>query len=987
MTRDEASKESEEILNSPAARVDPAPSPKVVLPPLAPSRYEPLTKLLSEIDVHGQQLLDVFLSKSFASYFELSLQFPQALLDVTQEVNSSILQVIYEDRPRKTTSLLAIRKRFFTAVEKLIDQYNTLLDAGDMKTGISWYVYRLQKDLASFPGTIPISYSKKDFKAKPDDSPALKWLKFRRNMRASLSSGIVRADLHYRDAMQYYMRDGRFEFLLSWLEAFRKESLQSLADVESYIALCDEKFDSLFEFTRSGTLTVAQWEDVTSEISDKANALLNKQRQTAELFRDRLRVEFRNNIDHLRTHLEQVDANHLTRIINSDKALHRTQRNNILAFADDWQKKMALASRRISLEAMLRSLKSQINHDLKEFRQQVASNLTTIVLDPIGHTLAQLEGWKEGQRDTKSLTKLDGKSARAAMEEDFKALSDKLMQYSRGLPDRKSVWAPLPQSSDAAEPLRFAEMSIPVKRLAQHALEHNFLSPLHHEINTLLEALSEAAFNINDQLSLTSFNLENSNANDTDATTLQNIISAIEEIKPEESAIREKKHELSVKVRVLLEELFALLTVDNMAATAAHFGDISRDARKEKVISRLGGLGERIKKFVVEKFLILIYSRSEGIRIARQIADRDEAGSITERTLDVVSKVTPDPKIINALPHYYHNLFSGRSSIGENFWITRDPEEKIIKRVVDHYLGGHHGGIMVTGERNSGKTALCKRIVEKHFSSNRKFHLFAPGDGSVRPEEFISSLGETTGVGSDLPGIMNSLPYHSVIVIHDLELWWERTPDGMRVVELIMDMIGAYGDRILFIINMNNFTSDLIHAATDFREKFIGVIRATPLSSLELKNMILTRHRSSGLEFYLDNGKTDISEISLARMFNHYFNYADGNPGVAMNAWLNSIIKVEEDRLMVRPPRQPDIEVLELLPAGWNVILLQLVLHKRMSVEKLLRVFKNDYPGLAMELTSLVRAGLAVKRPDGCYILNPYVEPFLVRAFKQKEWL
>src|SRR5690606_29096835 len=140
-------------------------------------------------------------------------------------------------------------------------------------------------------------------------------------------------------------------------------------------------------------------------------------------------------------------------------------------------------------------------------------------------------------------------------------------------------------------------------------------------------------------------------------------------------------------------------------------------------------------------------------------------------------------KIINALPHYYHNLFSGRSSIGENFWIIRDPEEKIIKRVVDNYLEGHHGGIMVTGERNSGKTALCKRIVEKHFSSNRKFHLFAPGDGSVRPEEFIASLGETTGVSSDLPGIMNSLPYHSVIVIHDLELWWERTPDGMRVVE------------------------------------------------------------------------------------------------------------------------------------------------------------------------------------------------------------
>lgn len=988
MSKDDATKESEEILNPPAARVGPITSREVALPALTPSRYEPLTKLLAEIDVHGQQLLRVFFRKSFTGYFELSRQFPQALLDVTQEINSSILQVIYEDKPRKGASLLAIKKRFFAATEKLIDQYRTLLDEGDMKTGIQWYIYRLQKDLAAFPTTVTITYSKNDIRSRPGESPALKWLKFRRNLLALISKGTVRADLHYREAMQYYMRDGRFEFLLSWLEAFRTESLQSLAEVESYIARCDEKFDSLFEFTRSGTLTVAQWEQATLEMTGEANALVGRQVQIAELFNDRLRVEFRTNIDHLRTHLEQIDANHLTRIINHDKKLHRTQRDKILLFAGDWHETMVLASGRISLHAVLRSFKWQIDHDLKNFRQETASNLATVVQEPLGRTLSQLETWKQGQRDEKTLRKLEWKPAKEAIEEDFKMLSDKLMQNSKGLPDKKSVWAPLPPSPESAETERFGEMNIPVRRLTQHYIEHNFLSPLHDEIDSLFEDLRNSVFNINDQLSLTLFNIENSNIDSAvEAAVPQIIVNAIEEIKPEESVIREKKHELSVRISALLEELFRLLTVDGMVATTVDFGYVSRDARKVKVISRLGRLGETIRKFFVEKFLILIYSRSEGIRIARQIAASDEAGSITERALDLVGRVTPDPKIINALPHYYLNLFSGRSTIGENFWVIRDSEEKIIARAVEHYLEGHHGGIMVAGERNSGKTALCKRIVEKHFSDNKRFHLFASGDGSAKPDDFIAKLGEATGVSSDLPGIMNSLPYHTVIVIHDLELWWERTPEGMRVVEMIMDMIAAYSDRILFIINMNVFTSDLIHATNDFRERFIGVIRCTPLTSLELKNMILSRHRSSGLEFSLDNVNGDISEIALARMFNYYFNYADGNPGLAMNAWLNSITRVEGNRLMVRPPRQPDTEVLEALPAGWNVVLVQLALHKRMSVDKLLRVFGSDYPGLEMDLTSLVRAGLAEKRIDGCYALNPYAEPFLVRAFKQKEWL
>lgn len=987
MSKDDAAKQSEEILSSPA-RVYPMPSGEVALPALTPSRYEPLTKLLAEIDVHGQQLLRVFFRKSFAGYFELSRQFPQALLEVTEEINSSILQVIYEDKPRKGASLLSIKKRFFAATEKLIDQYRTLLDHGDMKTGIQWYIYRLQKDLAAFPATVTISYSKNDFRSRPGDSPALKWLKFRRNLLTSLSKGTVRAELHYRDAMQYYMRDGRFEFLLSWLEAFKTESLQSLAEVESYIARCDKKFDTLFEFTRSGTLTVSQWEEATLEMTGEANALISRQVQIAELFRDRLRVEFRTNIDHLRTHLEQIDANHLTRIINNDKKLHRTQRDKILIFADDWRETMELASGRISLHAALRSFKWQIDHDLKEFRHEIAGDLTTVVLEPLALILSQLEAWKQGQRDEKKLRKLEWKSAREAIEKDFKTLSDKLIQSSKGLPDKKSVWALLPPSPESPETDRFGEMNIPVRRLTQHYLEHNFLSPLHDEIDSLFEDVRNSVFNINDQLSLTLFNIENSNAdNAADAFVPQFIVNAIEDIKPEESAIRQKKHELSVKISALLEELFRMLTVDGMVATTVDFGYVSRDARKDLVLSRLGRMGDGIRKFFVEKFLILIYSRSEGIRIARQIATSDEAGSITERALDLVGKVTPDSRVINALPHYYLNLFSGRSSIGENFWVARDSEEKTIARVVEHYLEGHHGGIMVAGERNSGKTALCKRIVEKHFGDNKVFHVFASGDGSSEPDAFAAKLGEVTGINSDLPGIMNSLPHRTVIVIHDLELWWERTSEGMRVVEMIMDMIAAYSDRVLFIINMNIFTSDLIHAANHFRERFIGVIRCTPLSSLELKNMILTRHRSSGLEFSVDNRNGKISEITLARLFNYYFSYADGNPGLAMNAWLNSITSVEGNRLVIKPPRQPDTEVLELLPAVWNVILLQLVLHKRMSLEKLLRVFRNDHPGLEMDLTSLLRAGLAEKRIDGCYALNPYVEPFLVRAFKQKEWL
>jgi hypothetical protein len=983
MNKDAASN-NEELLNAPTSRVDPPVASEVVLPPLTPSRYEPLTRLLTEVDVHGRQLLRVFFQKAFSGYFELSRQFPQALLDVIQEVNSSILQVIYEDRPRKEVSLMTIKKRFFAAAEKLVDQYNQLLDASDMKTGIHWYVYRLQKDLTAFPVAVSIAYKREDFRIRPKDSPSLKWLKFRRNVRALLSGGTVRARIHYREAMQYYMRDGRFEFLLSWLEAFRKESLQTLTDIESYIGFCDEQFDNLFQLTRSDTLTVAQWEEATREMADRADEIVKKQGQVATLFFDRLLVEFRINIDHLRTHLEQIDANHLTRIINSDKALHRRQRDRVLAFADEWRKTMGLAAARISLHTTLRQFKWQIDHDFKEFRRRIDNHLTTAVLEPVAATLTQLDAWREGYRDNKGLKKLEWKSVHLLLEKDYKAFSDRLMQNSKSLPDNITVLASS-TPTESNEGGTYSGINVPVRRLAQHYLEYNFLSPLHDEIEGFCKNLKENVVNMNDQLSLTLFSIDNSNAED--LATPQIIANAIDEIRQEESAAKKSKHELSLGFSALTEKLFEALTVNAMVATSVDFGYISRDARQKKVMSKIGHLGRTLRRFFVDKILILIYSRSEGIRITRQIAARSDSGSVTDRVLEVVSQVTPDPKIIGALPHYYLNLFSGRSNIGDAFWIARESDDRMIAQKVEQYLSGHHGGILVTGERNAGKTAICRRIAEKHFSHSKQFHLFPSSDGSARPEDFLAKLQEATGVRSDMTGIMNSLPHHTVVVINDLELWWERTPQGMGAVEMIMDMISAYSDRIFFIANINPYAGDLINAINGFKERFIGVMPCSPMSSMDLKNLILTRHRSSGLEFVLDNGKSDVSEIALARLFNDYFNYTEGNPGVAMHAWLSNIIRVEENRLVIRSPRRPDTEALDALPAAWNVILLQLILHKRMSEAKLLRVFRDDFPDLLTHLRSLVRAGLIGRDIDGCYALNNFVEPFLIRIFKQKDWL
>src|SRR5690606_19311429 len=188
--------------------------------------------------------------------------------------------------------------------------------------------------------------------------------------------------------------------------------------------------------------------------------------------------------------------------------------------------------------------------------------------------------------------KLEGQSINLVLEKDFKTFSDRVMQSSKALPDTRTVLA----SAESSE-----SISIPVRRLTQYYLEYNFLSPLHDEIEGFSKSLQDNVVNINDQLSLTLFSIDNSNADDIAAPQI--IANAIDEITQEESAARKNKHELSLGFGALGEKLFQALTVNAMVAASVEFGYISRDARQKKVISKIDRLGRTIRKFFIDKIL------------------------------------------------------------------------------------------------------------------------------------------------------------------------------------------------------------------------------------------------------------------------------------------------------------------------------------------------------------------------------------------------
>ena len=150
----------------------------------------------------------------------------------------------------------------------------------------------------------------------------------------------------------------------------------------------------------------------------------------------------------------------------------------------------------------------------------------------------------------------------------------------------------------------------------------------------------------------------------------------------------------------------------------------------------------------------------------------------------------------------------------------------------------------------------------------------------------------------------------------------------------------------------------------------------------------MRRHRSSGLKFYLNNRMEDeLSEIRVAGLFHKYFNFSEGNPGTALLAWYVNIDKIADGSISIRNPELPDTKVLDGLDDEWKTLLIQFILHKRLTLTRLERIYSRDDRRERGILNALLRTGIVQERNEGLFIINPYIEPHLIKVLKSEDLL
>ena len=969
------------------------PDQEIELPELHHSKYSVINEDIKKIEINGQKVIDLFFKKAFSPVFSEVQNMSNELMMATNTVFIQLEKLkALDDTYRRRKTLIKIKNDFYFRTNLIFTSFNQkklAIQREALVSGINWYINRLDEDLLKFPLKIEIPYLKEDLTLKKNDPLRLKLFILRKRLTHPFARKTIQGRIRYYEIAFYYLRNNRHYYLSAFLKKFQTDFLGQLSQVRGLIISVDSVLENLFEKAGRKQELIDAVNAAQKANENKIKALMSGINQLQYQVRNRLKLEFRKNLQLMSNDMEKVDINYRIRRKRRNKKYYEQLIRKNSDFSDSWYEQTMYQVNKIYMDILLQSFKSRIKDKINELNLKIAQQLDNRFGMELQAIRSKLE--KSGNKQDK-IPEL--KISISSFEEgitllkDFKLFGKEILLLTENLPEEMIISSsvntgPLPAESEDS-------LVVPLRRITRFYIESRFIGTTHDQLEKIAESLKNSIFITQDLLSLTRFNLENI---PNELPDKHQLISSIikdtcQKIGKEEEKIHQVKDSIIELIESSLEESFDKLSTYKIPSTVSEYSWFIREHQSKKVRKSFYAYFDRMKASFKYLTTSALYSRSEWILMAQKLMESDLKNSGNQKILDLVESVSPKEKVLNMLPQFYKNLFSGRSGISEDFWINRKQDEEIFSTGVKRLTSGYKGGIMIIGDRNSGKTAFCRYIAERHYKKEKIHHLFPIYTGSVQVSDFIAELQKVTSNMGSLVEIMESLPQGTVLIIHDLELWWERSVDGWDVIRLLISLINDYSNKFLFVVNMNPYAFELMNKMVNLQDAFISVIVIRPFDSRQIKEIIIRRHRSSGMKFILNKSEEDdLSEIRMASLFNKYFNYSEGNPGTALKAWLTNIIKVSEMKIYIQSPKLPDTKILSELEEDWKVLLIHLILHKRLSFQRITKVFFSDVARARAVINSMLRAGLIEERREELFILNNFIEPHLIKVFKNEELL
>lgn len=316
---------------------------------------------------------------------------------------------------------------------------------------------------------------------------------------------------------------------------------------------------------------------------------------------------------------------------------------------------------------------------------------------------------------------------------------------------------------------------------------------------------------------------------------------------------------------------------------------------------------------------------------------------------------------LSKLPFIYRKLFDGSPLDSIDYFVDSELFKTKIDLSLNNFYNNKECSLLVCGEPGSGKSSLMY-LIKNHYLGDVEYinHIF---NSTINKKQeliqllcYLLNLPQRSNV-EEIIFALNDRSKKRIILFENIGKTFLRTIDGYECVKLLIHIISRTNKNSLWICSIGKQPYDFLVNSFMFDKPFKFKILTQDLHKRDLKTILLQRHNTTGYNLkFIPDEYTELkyrlfkiksaSEKQKLLEINYFENleeYAQGNILSGMFYWLISIDSVKENEIILKSPRNIQIEAFNHLSAIHFQVLAVLMNHSWLTDSEVAKVLNINF--------------------------------------------
>ena len=403
---------------------------------------------------------------------------------------------------------------------------------------------------------------------------------------------------------------------------------------------------------------------------------------------------------------------------------------------------------------------------------------------------------------------------------------------------------------------------------------------------------------------------------------------------------------------------------------------------------------------IVKKFTLFYFQK--GLELKDQLTKRFLSATIENEPNRAVSDfLNESNQVIDGLPVIYKRLYAIEPLSDMVLFEGREKEIEKLSRAYKAWTEGKYASVLITAEKWSGMTSLINYAIKNIKFNNVPLRTELKFN-DPNPQVLIKSLSSL--LETDLSDKQSIIEYLNsgkkrIIIFENLQKLFIREMHGQRSLVEFVDIMTATQKNVFWIGSISVYTFEYLEKSLKMSAFFSYHIPLEPLSNDEISQLIIKRNRISGFKIkfeplekdfndkkYKKLDETERQQFLKERFFKDLNNFAKSNISMALMFWLLSTKKVDDQTIIIKNFKKPDLSFLSSLKNDRVFILQALIMHDGLKLQQVANVLSYSLTKSKFLLLELLEDGVLIEKEEQ-YMLNPIIYRNTVQLLKSRNLL